>query len=100
MDFTGHLKWKGTRMAALLEMAPGSARITPVCPVPKVQGGSAEITSSECFRQMRKKMLQSRVLLQKRRVVLKECTFSSNTPDEATYRKERSQITPLLLRSY
>lgn len=72
MNFTGHLKWKGTRMAALLAIELWSARRTFVCPVPKVHGGSAEITSSECFRQILKKMLQSRVLLQKRRVVLNE----------------------------
>lgn len=43
-------------MGALLEMDVWSARITFVCPVPKVQGGSAEMTSSGCLRQILKKM--------------------------------------------
>lgn len=56
VGLTGHLKWKGTLIGALLEIDVWSARMTFVWPVPNVQGGSAEITSSGCLRQILKKM--------------------------------------------
>ncbi|TNN76674.1 hypothetical protein EYF80_013126 [Liparis tanakae] len=77
-------KWKGTLMGALLEMEVWSALMTLVCPVPKVHGGSAEITSSGCFRQILKKMWQSRCLLQMRCAVWNELIFNSNTPEDKT----------------
>ena len=42
---TGHLKWKGTLMGALLEMELGSTLKISVSPMPYVQGGSDEMTS-------------------------------------------------------
>lgn len=73
-------------MGALLEIEVWSALMTFVCPVPKVHGGSAEIKSSECLRQIRKKMWQSLCLLQMRCAVWNEWIFSSNTPEERTCR--------------
>lgn len=81
---TGHLKWKGTLMGALLEMEVWSALMTLVWPVPKVQGGSAEITSSGCLRQILKNIWQSLCLLQIRWAVWNEWIFNSNTPEEKT----------------
>lgn len=72
-------------MGALLEMEVWSALMTLVCPVPKVQGGSAEITSSGCFRQILKKIWQSLCLLQMRCAVWNELIFSSNTPEDKTW---------------
>lgn len=76
-------------MGALLEMEVWSALMTLVCPVPKVHGGSAEITSSGCFRQILKKMWQSRCLLQMRCAVWNEWIFSSNTPEDKTCQRQR-----------
>lgn len=93
-------------MGALLEIEVWSALMTLVCPVPKVQGGSAEITSSGCFRQILKNMWQSLCLLQMRCAVWKEWIFSSNTPEEKTCkerkrndirRAERKDVLGLLL---
>ena len=91
-SFTGHLKWKGTLMGALLEIEVWSALMTLVCPVPKVHGGSAEITSSGCLRQILKNIWQSRCLLQMRCAVWKEWIFSSNTPEEKTCNDRRQNV--------
>lgn len=91
--FTGHLKWNGTLMGALLDIEVWSALMTLVCPVPKVQGGSAEITSSGCFRQILKNIWQSLCLLQMCCAVWNEWIFSSNTPEDKTCNERKNYQT-------